>query len=43
MLAHDRARRSRMVEMDVREKQMRDVAELEAALAEPLLEPGERR
>ena len=43
VLAHDRARGARMVEMDVREQQVADVGELEPALAKALLQPGERR
>ena len=43
MLAHDCACGSRVVEVDVREEQVPDVAELDAALAQPFLQPGERR
>ena len=38
MLAHEHARRARMVEVDVREEQVADVAELEVMLPQPLLQ-----
>jgi hypothetical protein len=41
MLANERSRRPRVVEMDVREQQVPQVAELDAAPAERLVECGE--
>ena len=43
MLADDRAGGAGVVEVDVREEQVAHVAELEAALAQALLQPRERR
>ena len=40
MLAHEHARRARVVEMDVREQQPLDVAELVPALCQPRLQRG---
>ena len=40
VLAHEHARRARMVEVDVREQQVAHVGELEAALGEPGLQLG---
>ena len=41
MLAHERARRAGVVEVDVGEQEVADVAELEPALGESRLQRGE--
>src|SRR5262249_19051599 len=43
VLAHEHARRARVVEVDVREEQVPDVAEHEPTLAQPLLQLGNAR
>ena len=43
MLAHDRPGCTCVVEVDMGEEQMPDLPQLQASLAEPLLEPRQRR
>src|SRR5207237_1412341 len=43
VLLHDRAGRARVVEVDVREQQVPDVRQLDAAVAQRLLQPRQRR